>query len=169
MFAGVSLSSKSDCKNYDDCSQDALKYVVNHGIKADKIIIAPNIYGNPQSYFSYVYISALEEMINNDIDEVILDITHGINYMPVLAKDAITLALATYVAYKSIKEVKEKKVKFTVYNSDPVTGNNPGPYKINIISETTFTQLSGIKYITSQLMNKTRFKTSKNWKMWKLI
>lgn len=171
VIAGVSLS-KEDCNTYEECSNNALNYVKKY-ITEENIIIAPNIYGKFKGktdyFFSYVYIRALEEMEKNDIDEVILDITHGINYMSLLAKEAITLALATYVASKGVKDKREFEVKFTVYNSDPIIQRYTGPYRLNVVSEILLTQLSGVKYITSQLMNNPNFDQIDNNKVIKEI
>lgn len=55
------------------------------------------------------YLISLQE-----VDEVYVDGTRGINHMPILAKDAVILALSVY----SIR--RGKGVKLFVYNSDPI-------------------------------------------------
>ncbi len=74
--------------------------------------------GNAESYHNSVYYKTLN--ILNEIDkedkniDIHLDITHGINYMPVMCSEAVRLAANTYAA------TKDKIVKVITYNSDPL-------------------------------------------------
>ena len=59
-----------------------------------------------------------------------IDITHGINYMPLLATDAIKLATYTYIVERG-----DDKVRLAIFDSEPVIGGNPGPYNIDRVFE----------------------------------
>ncbi|MEM3610100.1 MAG: CRISPR-associated CARF protein Csx1 [Candidatus Anstonellales archaeon] len=65
------------------------------------------------------FILALDELNNKKPNTVILDISHGVNYMPVYIRDAVFDALIAYVAL-----CQDKKIKWIVYNSEPVQEDN---------------------------------------------
>ena len=66
-----------------------------------------------------------------DLEEVHLDLSHGINFMPVLTYRIIRRLLGMMALVK--------KVKLTVYNSDPhVKGVAGSPLRINVVEESTF-------------------------------
>jgi CRISPR-associated protein Csx1 len=119
--------------------------------------------GNAQSYHNSVYYNTLNILntINTEDKnvDVHLDITHGINYMPVMCSEAVRLAANTYAA------AKDKIVKVITYNSDPLY---PLPNKddkntiltINEISQNTY---GGYKSLLQLLMLfVTDYKINKN-------
>lgn len=123
VIAGFSLLSDTNCDGYRDCASKVVDYV-RDALKLDgdvKVLVAPNIYGeafrqNPPGlslYLNFIYYNALKIMERLGVNEVYLDITHGINYMPTLAKDAIELALNAYA--HSVNH----DINFAVFNSDP--------------------------------------------------
>jgi CRISPR-associated protein Csx1 len=59
------------------------------------------------------FICSYKKMIEAKPERVILDISHGINYMPVYARTSVYLALLGYIA--SINS----KIEWLVYNSEP--------------------------------------------------
>lgn len=87
-------------------------------------------------YFNYIYYKTLEllKSLDNNI-EIHLDLTHGINYMPLLTHQAIKLASQTFAASSG------KNVKVHVYNSDPFTLREDNPsiiLNINKVEEITY-------------------------------
>ncbi|AKV74187.1 MULTISPECIES: CRISPR-associated CARF protein Csx1 [Metallosphaera] len=158
IIAGVSL-----CKNltsFEDCEKEVKDYVIpaitspegGDPINHDNVIVAPNVMGkikgNLGLFFSHVYLSALRKLLEKEPDGVVLDSTHGINYMSLLTKDALTLALSVYCA------VKRKKTTFSIYNSDPYVKDHE-PFVIREVNSFTITPVSGLKYVTSQILSKT--------------
>lgn len=57
----------------------------------------------------------LRDMLKLEPERVVLDVSHGINYMPILAYHALRLAAAAYVFLNGIDELE-----ILYYNSDPV-------------------------------------------------
>jgi len=112
-------------------------YCKDFEIKSSEIIIAPgvgefshNIFkGNALDYYYYITAKLIEKFLEHYDEEfeVHLDLTHGINFMPVLT-------------YRSVKEILEilsifTKVNFIVYNADPYIKNITKSLSINIIEE----------------------------------
>jgi len=137
IIPGLSLCDISSYKNYIDCN-NFVKGLVKEKLKLDKevILVAPNIYGNKfiQSdrqnslYFSFIYFNSLKFLELYEPKEVYVDITHGINYMPLLAVEAIKLASYSYV-------IKHKPLVIKIFNSEPIMRNNQGPYVIDTVME----------------------------------
>lgn len=69
--------------------------------------------GSPLNSYALMRVKLLERLLEKGFDAVILDVSHGINYLPVLAKSAVLEAVETYSALSS------KKVGLAVVNSDP--------------------------------------------------
>lgn len=69
-------------------------------------------------YEVYSQLKDFESVSGSHYENVVLDITHGINYMPVLLREAVELALRHYSA------VSGRKLTFYVVNSDPVLVEN---------------------------------------------
>jgi len=151
---GISTAERleCECEDYKSCSECIVSKAREYEIIADEYIIAPNIFKNfkskPEYFYSYVYCKALGILEREKPEEIYLDTTHGVNYMPVLAKDALLLATSAYAARH------EKKVAFKIYNSDPVVRDFPGPYELHSIESIEITPLSGLKYVASQILNK---------------
>ena len=56
-------------------------------------------------------------VLNREYDEIVLDLTHGINFMPALTlRVAYRLASILLVAYR---ELGKRGIRILVYNSDP--------------------------------------------------
>jgi len=151
---GISTAERLECKceDYKSCSECIVSRAREYEIIADEYIIAPIIFKNfkskPEYFYSYVYYKALGILEREKPEEIYLDTTHGVNYMPVLAKDALLLATSAYAARH------EKKVGLKIYNSDPVARGFEGPYELHSIESIEITPLSGLKYVTSQILNK---------------
>jgi len=159
IIAGISLAKTDECSDYDSCASYVKNYVKEKGIIADDIIVSPNIYGKfkgkPDSFYTYNYLHAIKIFEEIKPNEVILDTSHGINYMPLIMKDSLILAISAY------SSKNKKEINFTMYNSDPPTTPEE-TYTIHQINQIKITPLSGLKYITSNILNKD--KNRFNWK-----
>jgi len=162
-------SLKCSCDNYDSCSECIINNAKGAGVNADEFVVAPNMYKNfkskPDYYFTYVYYNALKILEKENPTDVYLDITHGVNYMVDLAKEALLLAISAYTSGdeneldQKIGKNYEKSVTFKVYNSDPVfrdqTGQiSKGPYEIREIEKRTINPLLGLKHVTTQILSR---------------
>ena len=154
---GISVAEKLGCKDectasYDQCKQCIVEKSKGFGVNADEYIVAPNILGifksKPDYYFSHVYYNSLKILENEKPNKIYLDTTHGINYMPILAKDALLLATSAYAARQ------EKEVSFGMFNSDPYVKDIEGPYEIHLTESIRVSPLAGLKYVTTQILNK---------------
>jgi CRISPR-associated protein Csx1 len=105
-----------------------------------EIIVAPGVgrfsgdkkifKGKMRDYYSFLFYHLAEEFVKGDEPLYIyLDLSHGINYMPVLTYQAIKEAGAL-VAIK-------REVTLETYNSDPVTGkpSESDRFQINKVNE----------------------------------
>ena len=146
-----------ECKDYSLCSTCISNKAGEIGVKVDEFIVPPNPYKNfktkPEYYFTYVYYKALKILERENPTDVYLDITHGINYMIDLAKEALLLAVSAYAAMQG------KNINFRVYNSDPIMMDAnrkvlKGPYEIHEIEKRTITPLLGLKHITTQIISR---------------
>ena len=88
--------------------------------------------GHPSNYYFGLLTHLYSYLINNNnaIDTVLLDISHGINFMPVLGFRAVVEAIKLYMIERS-----REKTRLIVLNSDPVTRgvNAETPKNINIV------------------------------------
>lgn len=159
VILGISVAEKLKCKDkctdYDSCRQCITDMTSKElGINDDKSIeymIAPNILGNfkskPDYFFSYVYYNSLRILEKEKPKKIYLDTSQGINYMPILGKDALLLATSAYAAKQG------EEISFGTFNSDPVT-NIKGPYEIHLTESIRISPLAGLKYVTTQILNK---------------
>lgn len=109
-------------KEVVDDVRDRVKYFVEEKIgenfKEITLIVAPGVgvfsnievYGDLLDYYYYITFQLAKELPNKNM-EVYLDLTHGINFMPVLTYKAVLnlLGLAAFL----------KEVYLTVLNSEP--------------------------------------------------
>ncbi len=132
----------SSGKNYDEIMDEASKGIESRaeefGIKDYEIIIAPGVGTFPNGtfsgcmldYYNFLFYRFAEIFVERfaEIEEVHLDLTHGINFMPVLT-------------YRSLREIVEiinifKKIRFVVYNADPYTKGVSKRLHLNIVEDT---------------------------------
>ncbi len=66
-----------------------------------------------------------------EYDSVVVDLTHGVNFMPLATFRAALHAARTYAVSRG------RSVNIYVYNSEPVYGNYPGPYRIHMLDSYT--------------------------------
>jgi len=166
-----SLIANYDCnfENYDDLKNSLEKelrtVIEDFGMDTEisRILIAPSVgsyttrkgkmkitfLGNLSDFYNHVFSSLVDIFMRSVMEkeslEIHFDVTHGINFMPVLT-------------YRILKEITgilalTKKVKFHVYNSDPYI--KEGRLKIHIVEKKdvapSFSAIHG--NINSQLRN----------------
>jgi len=133
-------------KNYEEIEEDVKNKIFSF-IKKEKLLksenldvmVAPGVgrfsgnkifKGNMRDYYSFLFYHLSKIFLEGDEPlEIYLDLSHGINYMPVLTYQAIKEAGAL-VAIK-------REVKLETYNSDPVTGKPSidDKFQINMVNE----------------------------------
>ncbi|QGR19713.1 TIGR01897 family CRISPR-associated protein [Stygiolobus azoricus] len=160
VYAGLSLckdTSKPDQSSlYLECSNEVKRIVEKElQLQGEDVLVAPNVFGNKVRqvdgkttlYFNYVYYNSLKILEENNPDEVYIDITHGVNYMPLLATEAIKLASYVYA-------IDKKNLTIRIYNSEPVIGKSEGPYHISkVFEEKVNTRISLLAVLTPFLQS----------------
>lgn len=163
VYAGLSL-----CESCSDlnCCKESVRRKVFEKIKYNyRLLIAPNVHSTRFTqkdrrntlYFNFVYFNSLKILEDKKPDKVYIDITHGMNYMPLLATDAIKLAIYTYMI-----ENDKEGVELRVYNSEPVVRGNEGPYKIDAIYSEKLTTRQAILSIISPFLSRESKNVIKN-------
>ncbi|WP_456374197.1 CRISPR-associated CARF protein Csx1 [Methanocaldococcus sp.] len=144
--------SNLNSDNYNDIvyevKNDVENFIKNENleIKNYETIVCPGVgsfpngkfLGNLRDYYSFI-LYKLAKNISGNV-HIHLDLTHGINYMPVL----------TYRAIRDVLEILAIKndVRLTVYNSDPYVGKDLAELKIHIVEDSKIIptyQFSGIQ------------------------
>lgn len=111
-------------------------------------------------YFNHLYYKVFSEL--SDYPEVYVDLTHGINYMPIALYDTVNTAVMAY---------GEGSVYF--YNSDPLVTRNDNPdieLNVNEINATKYESSKSFNNLISQFLSKNKddYKISDIDKMFKL-
>jgi len=136
--------SKLESENYDEIVKEVKEKTEDFiteklGIKNFEVIVCPGVgtffdrdtnrtykfLGNLTDYYSYA-LYELSKRLDGDL-EVHLDLTHGLNYMPVL----------TYRVIRDLLEALaiKNKVRLVVYNSDPYVGREKEKLSIHIVED----------------------------------
>ncbi|MCC6024046.1 MAG: CRISPR-associated DxTHG motif protein [Thaumarchaeota archaeon] len=92
--------------------------------------------GKAEDFESVVLYELGSMVLNREYDEIVLDLTHGINFMPALTlRIAYRLASILLVAYRGLSE---RGIRILVYNSDPHRYDRDGskrfPVNVNLIA-----------------------------------
>ncbi len=74
--------------------------------------------GSPLNTFTAMFFSFSKRLREVNPDVVVLDISHGVNYLPTLAREAIAKAIEFYSALSG------REIVFAIVNSDPVSQQN---------------------------------------------
>lgn len=75
---------------------------------------------NMNNYTSYIFANLLNRIVREDPTTILLDITHGINYMPLLTSEAVRAAIELSVFQKSaMRGGKNAEIRLIYLNSDP--------------------------------------------------
>jgi len=134
LIGQYTLAEKGE--SFEELQRDSLRKIssnISTASSYDEKIISPGVFysrkkngdllnfkGEIYDFYAYTLykLARIFESINDDV-AVILDLTHGINYMGYLTLSAVNLILSVYSL--------SKKVKMTVVNSDPYPSgfNNP--------------------------------------------
>ncbi len=156
VIAGLSLADLSACKDYSSCASYVKGRVINKikVITEDNVMVAPNVYGTKfrqkdrgvSLFFNFVYYNLLNFLEESGPSEILMDTTHGINYMQVMGKDAVELAVSAYTVSKG------GQVTLKAYNSEPVERDYKGPYKIDKILSKQFNTRTSILSIVSNFL-----------------
>ena len=72
------------------------------------------IVGSPHLYAAHAYVEVLKRLLELRPKKLLLDVSHGINYMPLMAYRAVVEAAYTYTILEG------SSLNLIVYNSDPV-------------------------------------------------
>jgi CRISPR-associated protein Csx1 len=126
-YTGIVSHIKRFIEEFVKCLLD--KYNVELEVKPH-VIVAPAV-GSPGGnwvfkgelwdYQSKVLVELGELCLNKPYQRVVLDLSHGINYMP-----SLTLHLSPMISSILLLAHRElKSVEFTLYNSDPFSSNRP--------------------------------------------
>jgi len=170
VYAGLSLCDPN-CNDYNCCKNSVTHKVTKKLGNEFDLLIAPNIYSTRfiqkdrknTLFFNFVYFNSLKILEESKPDEIYVDITHGINYMPLLATDALKLAAYTYIV-----ENNKNGVNLTIYDSEPVTRGNQGPYTIDDIYSEKITVRQALSSILSPFLSSESKNVIKN-KVFKVI
>jgi len=132
-----------DGENYEEVKINAeekiREYADKFGLNGYDVLIAPGIgtfpngifQGNALDYYYYIFAKIILNLLENpeNILNIYLDLTHGINYITIL----------TYRAIREIAEVFSifKEVRFRAYNADPSLPAIVDKLSINIIEDSS--------------------------------
>jgi CRISPR-associated protein Csx1 len=134
LYAPSTLEKPSKDKNYEQLVDEVKQYIaskLNDMLYCPKpsqveTAIAPTIgsfrknkeiyksKGSIEVYRSYTHITAYNKLMQQKPTEIIMDLSHGVNYMPTYLRQTTETAIASYVLAAG------NTVKLLVYNSDPV-------------------------------------------------
>jgi CRISPR-associated protein Csx1 len=161
IYGGIFNNKNIDFNIIENGIRNYISQFINqrHGNNiSPKLIVVPNIgsfskvkfEGNAESYLTSIYyhiLDILKRNYNNGKKKmhIHLDITHGINYMPLMCKEAVELAANTFAV------ITDKEVQVTVYNSDPVS---PPPQQDNCDIKLNINEIYKITYNGYKSMEK---------------
>jgi CRISPR-associated protein Csx1 len=153
IYGGIFNNKNIDFNIIENGIRNFISQFINqrHGNISPKLIVVPSIgsfgkfkfEGNAESYLTSIYYHTLDMLkrnYNNNRKKKLhihLDITHGINYMPLMCKEAVELAANTFAV------ITDKEVQVTVYNSDPVS---PPPQQDNCDIKLNINEIYKITY-----------------------
>lgn len=99
--------------------------------------IAYKLTGSPLNAYATIRLKTLEKLVsqhsrNEPVDAVVLDTSHGVNYLPVLAREAVVEAV------KLCSTLYNRNTGFALVNSDPVQAANPDKLWIHLVEAWSF-------------------------------
>lgn len=118
------------------------------GVERDVSVIVGPALGSPggvwyfggehssTDFMSLVLYELGREVLSECYDEIVVDLSHGVNFMP-----SEVMVLAQMLASLSLLRHNVEKVFVRALNSDPVSGGLKGLLNINTIYENTFTTI----------------------------
>ncbi|ABM80564.1 CRISPR-associated CARF protein Csx1 [Hyperthermus butylicus] len=117
---------------YEDVIDSARRYVKNYLCQLQgkaEVHILPGVIaqkhrvfrGKPTDYYYKLLDTLIKPAWEGEtVKAIVLDLTHGINYMPSTALKAVEEVAALHALAASLKHSKAETVKVEVYNSDPI-------------------------------------------------
>jgi CRISPR-associated protein Csx1 len=169
LYAPSTLEKPSKDKNYEQMVDEVKQYIaskLNDMLYCPKpsqveTAIAPTIgsfrknkeiyksKGSIEAYRSYTHITAYNKLMQQKPTEIIMDLSHGVNYMPTYLRQTTETAIASYVLATG------NTVKLLVYNSDPVQPRDRDtPIEeatINLVEEKQISQWDAKQILYTQL------------------
>jgi CRISPR-associated protein Csx1 len=169
LYAPSTLEKPSKDKNYEQIVDEVKQYItskLNDALYCPKpsqveTAIAPTIgsfrknkeiyksKGSIEVYRSYTHITAYNKLMQQKPTEIIMDLSHGVNYMPTYLRQTTETAIASYVLATG------NTVKLLVYNSDPVQPRDRDtPIEeatINLVEEKQISQWDAKQILYTQL------------------
>jgi CRISPR-associated protein Csx1 len=169
LYAPSTLEKPSKDKNYEQLVDEVKQYInskLNDMLYCPKpsqveTAIAPTIgsfrknkeiyksKGSIEVYRSYTHITAYNKLMQQKPTEIIMDLSHGVNYMPTYLRQTTETAIASYVLATG------NTVKLLVYNSDPVAPRDRDtPIEeatINLVEEKQISQWDAKQILYTQL------------------
>jgi CRISPR-associated protein Csx1 len=169
LYAPSTLEKPSKDKNYEQLVDEVKQYIaskLNDMLYCPKpsqveTAIAPTIgsfrknkeiyksKGSIEVYRSYTHITAYNKLMQQKPTEIIMDLSHGVNYMPTYLRQTTETAIASYVLAAG------NTVKLLVYNSDPVQPRDRDtPIEeatINLVEEKQISQWDAKQILYTQL------------------
>mgnify|MGYP001772909082 CR=1 FL=1 len=85
--------------------------------------------GTPLLYMLCAFREVAKRIMNRSVSRVVLDISHGVNYMPLMAYRSVVAAIHYYSL------LKDSSIELLVYNSDPITPDG-GEAVIHLVERT---------------------------------
>ena len=103
---------------------------------------------SPMNFESYMIATLYSRLSRLKPLEVILDISHGVNYMPTMALRAVRSSIYAYLLYGAPAD----RIRLLVLNSEPVIKGYKGPYRVHITDCSILTREEAIEATRSALM-----------------
>ena len=103
--------------NYVPCGEECVRCIALPaiGVFKDEKEIIWRFRGGLGFLHAGSFLKALDTMTDSRPEIILLDLSHGMNYIPAILRDSIELAVLLYAS-----SLKKGKVAFLVFNSDPV-------------------------------------------------
>jgi CRISPR-associated protein Csx1 len=140
LYAPSTLEKPTSDKDYEQIRGEVRRYIESkigdeHYCPTPsrvEIAVAPSIgsFGKGQEtyssrglielYSSHTHIATYNKLMREKPTKIILDLSHGVNYMPTYLRQTTETAIASYILATG------KTVKLLVYNSAPVPGGDRG-------------------------------------------
>jgi len=130
----------------DDVRDNVERYIENETKELKncdfEIIVAPGVgrfrngvfKGNLSDFYYFTCWELAKRMVGfyRSLKEVHLDLTHGINFMPTLTYLSLKEIIS---AFNILRSGENNGIKFTVYNSDPVVGEEMQKLEIHVVEK----------------------------------
>ena len=145
----INTSSRYGYRELTDHIRNEIKTYIKNETEELKgrtveIIVAPGVgrfrngvfKGNLSDFYYFMCWELAKRMVDfyHSLKEVHLDLTHGVNFMPTLTYLSLKEIISALNIFKS---GEGNRIKFRVYNSDPVVGEEMQKLEIHVVEEST--------------------------------